>query len=53
MVADSRAMTIRLPDAVYELLRREAFERRIPMTAIITDALREHLEGRSSPQTEA
>lgn len=36
-------MTIRLPDEVYEELRRVAFDRRVPMNEIVTDAVREHL----------
>ena len=35
-------MTIRLPETVYEALRREAFRRRISMNEIIAEALREH-----------
>jgi hypothetical protein len=38
-------MTIRLPEDVYEALRREAFERRVPMTTVITEALQKHLGG--------
>jgi predicted transcriptional regulator len=37
-------MTIRLPKDLYEKLRREAFERRIPMGTLITDALAAYLE---------
>jgi hypothetical protein len=35
----SKAMTLRLPDEVHESIRREAFERRVPMTAIIQEAI--------------
>lgn len=34
-----KAMTLRLSDEMHESLRKEAFERRVPMTAIITDAI--------------
>lgn len=34
------ALTIRLPDDVYEELRREAFEKRTSMNALIVEAVR-------------
>jgi len=34
-----QAMTIRLPADLYERLRREAFEQRVSMTALIVRAL--------------
>lgn len=43
-MVDSQAMTIRLPKDLYEKLRREAFERRVPMVTLITDALAAYLE---------
>jgi hypothetical protein len=43
-MVDSHAMTIRLPGPVYEALRREAFDRRVPMTEIITEALQAHMD---------
>ena len=36
----TKAITIRLPEDVYEDLRREAFEKRTSMNALIVDALR-------------
>ena len=36
-------MTVRLPDGLYERLRREAFERRVSMNELIADALEKHL----------
>ena len=41
-------MTIRLPKDQYEKLRREAFERRVPMTTLISAALTAYLEGDQS-----
>ena len=34
-----KAMTLRLPEEVHESLRREAFDRRVPMSEIILDAI--------------
>jgi predicted HicB family RNase H-like nuclease len=45
MTAEPHQMTVRLPEPVYERLRREAFERRVPMNEIIVEALREHMAG--------
>lgn len=42
MVDESHPMTIRLSDARYERLRREAYERHIPMNTIINEALDGH-----------
>lgn len=42
MVA-TQALTIRLPESVHEALRNAAFVRRQSMTAIVTEALREHI----------
>jgi predicted HicB family RNase H-like nuclease len=42
MKPEVHQMTVRLPGTVYEKLRREAFERRMPMNEIITQALQEH-----------
>lgn len=44
MVDENHPMTIRLSDARYERLRREAFERRMSMSAVINEALDEHDE---------
>lgn len=38
-------MTIRLPEDLYEKLRREAFERHVPMITVITEALAARLNG--------
>ena len=38
-------MTIRLDDELYELLRRAAFEHRMPMSRIVANALRAYLGG--------
>lgn len=38
------ALTLRLDDAVYEAVRQEAFDRRVPISAIIRDALIAHLD---------
>lgn len=35
-------MTIRIPLDVYQALRREAFDRQLPMTTVITEALQAH-----------
>jgi predicted transcriptional regulator len=42
-MVETHAMTLRLPENVYEALRNAAFVRRQPMTTIVTEALREHL----------
>lgn len=42
-MVETHAMTLRLPENVYEALRNAAYVRRQPMTAIVTEALREHL----------
>lgn len=42
-MVDTHAMTLRLPGNVHEALRNAAFVRRQSMTAITTQALREHL----------
>ncbi len=36
---DEKAMTLRLPEALYERLRKEAFDQRVPMSEIVRDAL--------------
>jgi hypothetical protein len=36
----TQAMTVRLPDDLHELLRRESFTTRQPMSEIITEGLR-------------
>lgn len=36
-------MTVRLPEPVYEKLRREAFERRVAMNEVVVEALEEHM----------
>lgn len=35
----TKALTLRLPDEMHEGLRREAFERRLPITTIIQEAI--------------
>lgn len=42
-MTETQAITVRLPEDVYEALRREAFERRTSQTAIITEAVEEKL----------
>lgn len=42
-MVETHAMTLRLPENVYEALRNAAFVRRQPMTTVVTQALREHL----------
>jgi predicted HicB family RNase H-like nuclease len=37
-----QAMTLRLPDEVHEALRREAFESRRSMNAVVIEALDEY-----------
>ena len=41
-------MTIRLPKDLYEKLRHEAFERHVPMTMVITEALATHLKDQTA-----
>lgn len=36
----THAMTLRLPDELYEELRREAFEKRVSLTSLVVAALR-------------
>lgn len=36
---ETKATTIRLPEDIYELMRREAFEKRTSHAAIVTEAL--------------
>ncbi len=52
MVEDSHPMTIRLPSALYEELRRAAYERHAPMNEIVTEAVHEHLAGYFARQRE-
>jgi hypothetical protein len=40
---DTQAITVRLPEDIYEALRREAFEKRTSQTSIITEAVAVHL----------
>ena len=40
---ETQTMSIRLPKDLYEQLRRAAFDRRVPMNAIITEAVRDEL----------
>lgn len=42
-MVDTVAMTLRLPQNVHEALRNAAFVRRQSMTAVATQAIREHL----------
>ena len=44
MTQDARAITIRLTEGRYERLRREAYERHVPMSKIINEALDQHFE---------
>lgn len=46
---DTQAMSIRLPKEVHEWLRREAFETRTAMNAIIASALSEYRTAHPSP----
>lgn len=39
----AKAMTMRFEDGVYEALRKEAFEARVPMSEIIRTAVNAHL----------
>jgi transcriptional regulator of met regulon len=39
-MVDTQAITVRLPVAVYEDLRREAYETRRPMNELVTESLR-------------
>lgn len=39
---ETHQMTIRIPLDVYQALRREAFDRQLPMTTVITEALQAH-----------
>lgn len=38
---DNQAMTVRLPVGIYEMLRREAFDRRVSQRSIIIEAMSE------------
>ncbi len=41
---DTQALTIRLPENLYEQLRKAAFDQRTSMNALIIDAVRKQLE---------
>jgi len=41
---DVQTMSVRVPVDLYEKLRREAFERRVPMNSILVEALGPHLD---------
>ena len=41
---EDHALSVRLPEELYERLRRYAFERRVPQAAVIRTALENHLE---------
>jgi len=43
-VVDTQAITIRLPKDLYERLRMVAFERRVSMASLITEALATYLK---------
>jgi triphosphoribosyl-dephospho-CoA synthetase len=36
---ETQAMTIRMPEALYEQLRRAAFEARVPMNTLINEGI--------------
>lgn len=42
---DIRQLPVRLPESLYEQLRRAAFETKIPMNQIIVAALKKELNG--------
>lgn len=44
MTMETQAMTVRLPQELYERLRREAFEKRVSQNSIIIDAIEKRLE---------
>lgn len=44
---DEQAITIRLPKQLYYRLRRVAFDREVPMNAIVTDAVKTALDAES------
>ena len=46
MTEDTRAITVRLTEGRYERLRREAYERHVPMSEIINEALDGHFAGK-------
>jgi len=50
---DTHAMTIRLPEDVYEDLRLAAFEDRTSQTAIIAEAVEKHLAARKAAKQPA
>jgi predicted transcriptional regulator len=47
---DTQAMSIRLPRDLHEWLRRQAFETRTAMNAIVAEALSEYRSLRTSPE---
>ena len=42
-MTDTQAITVRLPEDIYEALRREAFENHVSQASIITEAVAERL----------
>jgi predicted DNA-binding protein len=40
---ETQALSFRLPVALYERLRRAAFDMRVPMNTIVTEAIEGHL----------
>ena len=53
MSADEQAITVRLPVALYEQLRREAFDSRRSQAAIIREALAKRYEQAAVSMTPA
>lgn len=48
MTEDTQAMTVRLPQPLYERLRRTAFEQRVPMSQLVITAIEKELKGEQS-----
>jgi len=38
-IMDTQALTIRVPEDLYEQLRRAAFEARVPMNSLVTEGI--------------
>lgn len=47
-MAESHALTLRLDERLYEPVRREAFDRRIPISEVIREAIDKHIAAGST-----
>lgn len=48
MAEDKQEFTVRLDRDRYDLLRREAYERHVSLSAIVNESIAEHLDRRAA-----